>query len=115
MDPIRPDPTTLLIETLSSVGGETRARGKRGEAAKPGISLRDALRTVAAGVDPDDPASLASARLPLLRTILHARLGTDAVSDPLYGELLARLDADLTDHPSLEDMLRKAVVALKAR
>ena len=38
-----------------------------------------------------------------------------AASDPLYGELLTRLEADLATHPALDEMLRKAVVALQAR
>lgn len=115
MDPIRPDPSQLLIETLSSVGGGARKRSEQRGAAASAPSLRDALRSVVVGVDPDDAASLLRARGPMLRIILASQLGGEVTSDPLHGELLARLEADMAAHPALDDMLRNAVLALKGR
>jgi hypothetical protein len=105
----------MLIEALSGVSGEGRARRKGAPAGKPSLTLRDTLRSVVASVDAEDPASVANVRTPILKTILAARFGSEAASDPLYGELLTRLEADLATHPALDEMLRKAVVALQAR
>lgn len=71
------------------------------------------LAAMAAGTRPDDPASLARIRLPLLRRILEAEWGKPALRDEITLAMLRAVDGLVAVDPEMSDVLRRAVVALK--
>ena len=65
--------------------------------------------------DPDDPASLESIRLPLLRKIALTEWGELALSDPSSQVMLRAADRLIAVEPKIRETLRRAVIALKSQ
>ena len=65
--------------------------------------------------DPDDPASLESIRLPMLRKIALAEWGELALSDPSAQVTLRAADRLIAVEPKIQETLRRAVIVLKSQ
>jgi len=65
--------------------------------------------------DPDDPASLESIRLPMLRKIALAEWGELALSDPSAQAMLRAADRLIAVEPKIQETLRRAVIVLKSQ
>lgn len=65
--------------------------------------------------DPDDPASLESIRLPMLRKIALAEWGELALSDPSAQVMLRAADRLIAVEPKIQETLRRAVIVLKSQ
>jgi len=77
------------------------------------MALWRELAALAADARPDDPASLARIRLPLLRRILEAEWGAPALRDELALAMLRAEDRLIAVDPELSDLVRRAVLALR--
>lgn len=77
------------------------------------LALWRELAAIAADARPDDPASLARIRLPLLRRILQAEWGAPALRDELALAMLRAEDRLIAVDPEMMDVLRRAVIALR--
>lgn len=78
------------------------------------MAMKHELADLLREIDPDDPASLESIRLPVLRKILTAEWGELALSDPSSQVMLRAADRLIAVDPRMQETLRRAVVALKS-
>lgn len=77
------------------------------------LLLWNELAIIAAEASPDDPASLARIRLPLLRCILATEWGKPALQDDIALAMLRAVDRLVVIDPDMHDVLRRAVATLK--
>jgi hypothetical protein len=77
------------------------------------MALWRELAAIVADAKPDDPASLAEVRLPLLRRILEAEWGAPALRDEIALAMLRAVDQLIAVDPEMNDVLRRAVTTLK--
>ncbi|MGO4703867.1 hypothetical protein [Dyella sp. 2RAB6] len=77
------------------------------------MALWRELAVIAADARPDDPASLARIRLPLLRRILEAEWGVPALRDELALAMLRAEDRLIAVDPEMRDVLRRVVLTLR--
>lgn len=77
------------------------------------LALWRELAAIAAEAKPDDPASLARIRLPLLRRILEAEWGAPALRDELAMAMLRAEDRLIAVDPEMTEVLRRAVLVLR--
>ena len=68
---------------------------------------------VRAEASPDDAASLARVRLPLLRCILASEWGKPSLQDDIALAMLRAVDRLVVIDPDMHDVLRRAVATLK--
>ncbi|WP_143109270.1 hypothetical protein [Dyella sp. OK004] len=105
-----------VLRHIASHGGAVPA-GMDGSAVSAAearqVAMQRDLGVMVSAIDPEDPASLAKVRLPLLRRIVLAEWGEGALGDQASLAMLRAVDRLVAIDPEKSDLLRRAVAMLK--
>src|ERR1700761_580056 len=113
-----PNQRASLIDILRHIAsGIAPMPGHAGSPAREAgeIAMKRELGDLLKETDPDDPASLESIRLPMLRKIALAEWGELALSDPSAQVTLRAADRLIAVEPKIQETLRRAVLVLKSQ